>query len=109
MLTKLANGKSLILFVVFIGKPKGNKELQLKKHLKVVAGFLYVYCQDNCWVVELTMRLYLREIWFKESIFKTSKNTLLIMDRARSHFSQEIIDLFNKYDSNYVLIPQENI
>jgi len=105
MLTILANGKSLIPFVVFKGRPKGNKELQLKKHPKVAAGFLYVCCQDNSWVDEPTMRLYLREVWFKESIFKTTKNTLLIMDRARSHFSQEINDLFNKFGSNYVLIP----
>lgn len=105
MLTILANGKSLIPFVVFKGKPKGYKEVLLKKHPKVAAGYLYVCCQDNSWVDEPAMRLYLREVWFKESIFKTTKNTLLIMDRARSHFSEEINDLFNKYDSNYVLIP----
>ena len=63
----------------------------------MAAGYLYACYQDNSWIDEPTMRLYLREKWFKESIFKTSKNTLLIMDRARSYFSQDITDLFNIY------------
>ena len=55
---------------------------------------------------EYTMLLYLKEIWFNESIYKRNKNTLLIMERARPHFSDEITNIFNRYNSNYVIIPQ---
>ena len=51
------------------------------------------------------MKTYLKEIWFKEFIYKTIKNTLLVMERARWHFSTEITNIFEKYDSNFVLIP----
>ena len=51
------------------------------------------------------MRRYLSEIWFQEGLFKTKKNTLLVMDRARTHFSEEIDNLFKENDANYVLIP----
>lgn len=105
LLTILANGKSLKPFVVFKGKPKGFKERQLNAHPKAKAGYIFVCCQENSWVDEPTMRRYLSEIWFQEGIFKTKKNTLLEMDRARSHFSKEIDDLFKENDANYVLIP----
>ena len=43
------------------------------------------------------------EIWLQEWIFK--KNTLLVMDRVWSHFSEEIDNLFKENDANYVLLP----
>ena len=51
------------------------------------------------------LSLYLKEVWFNESIYKRTKNTLLIMDRARSRFSDEITNIFKQYNFNYVLIP----
>jgi len=47
--------------------------------------------------------LYLKQIWFKESIYKRIKNTILIMD-AISHISENINKLFNQYNSNYILV-----
>ena len=53
---------------------------------------------------ENTMKTYLKEIWFKESIYKTTKNTLLVMDCVISHFSIEISNIYEKYDSKFMLI-----
>ena len=76
-----------------MGKPKGIKENKIRTHPKVVSGYIYVSCQEKSWVDENTMKTYLKEIWFKESIYKTTKNTLLVMDRARSYFSTEITNI----------------
>lgn len=105
LLTILANGKSLKPFIVFKGIPKSVKGKKLNKHPKVKAGYIYACCQENSWVDEPTMRIYLKEIWFHEGILKTKKNTLLIMVRARSHISEEIDNLFKENEANYVLIP----
>ena len=51
------------------------------------------------------MIIYLREIWFKPNIYKQTKETLLIMDRVRWHFSEDITNIFNEYNLNYILIP----
>ena len=42
------------------------------------------------------MIIYLKEIWFKPSIYKQTKEILLIMDRERSHFSNDVTNLFKK-------------
>ena len=105
MLTILGKGKSLKPFVIFNRTSKGPKESKLRSHPKVRSGDIYICCQPNSWMDETTMLLYLKEIWFSESIYKRTKNTLLIVDRARSHISNEITNIFKQYNSNYVLIP----
>ena len=45
-------------------------------------------------------------MWFRSNAkIKPATNTLLIMDRAVTHFSERIKDLFVENKSNYVLIP----
>lgn len=45
-------------------------------------------------------------MWFRSNAkIKPATNTLLIMDRAATHFSERIKDLFVENKSNYVLIP----
>lgn len=48
---------------------------------------------------------YLTNIWFKPSIKKNTKNTLLIMDRTRSLFSDDFSETFKIENSKYILIP----
>lgn len=48
---------------------------------------------------------YLTNIWFKPSIKKNTKNTLLIMDRTRSLFSDDFSENFKIENSKYILIP----
>ena len=103
MLTKLADGNTLPPFVVFSGKANGPKEQKLKSHRRVISGQVFVACQENSWVDAATMMIYLKEIWFKPSIYKQTKETLLLMDRARSHFSEDITNIFKKYNSNFLL------
>ena len=54
-----------------------------------------------------SMIIYLKEILFKPSIYKQTKETLLIMDSARSHFSEDITNIFKRYNSRFILIPPD--
>ena len=47
--------------------------------------------------------MYLNQILFKSSE-KNSNKTMIIFDRASSHFSERINELFEKFNSKYSLI-----
>ena len=105
MLTILGDGNSLPPFVVFRGTPKGIKEKKLKLHPKVITGDIYICCQANSWVDEPTISCYLKDVWFKEGIYKKVNDTLLIMVRVRSHFSDDITTIFENHNVDFILIP----
>ena len=49
---------------------------------------------------------WLTKVWFRSnSNIIPSANTLLVIDRATTHFSERIKDLFAENKSKYVLIP----
>ena len=105
MLTILGVGNSLPPFVLFRGTPKGIKKKKLKLHPKVITGDIYICCQANSWVDEPTISCYLKDVWFKEGIYKKVNDTLLIMVRARSHFSDDITTIFENHNVDFILIP----
>ena len=74
-------------------------------HPKIITGDIYICCQENSWVDESTMRCYLKEVWFKQGIYKKVNDTLLIMDRARSLFSDDITTMLENHNANFILIP----
>ena len=45
MLIILGNGKSLPIFIVFMGKSNGSKVQKLRKYSKAVSGYIYVSCK----------------------------------------------------------------
>ena len=92
----------LLLFIVENLMVLKNKKL--KSHPRVLSGDVFVICQENSWVDTATMMIYLKEIWLKPSNYKQTKETLLIMDSAHSHFSEDITNIFKKYNSNFLLI-----
>ena len=106
LLTILGNGIKLPPLLVFKGKPNGNIIYnRLQKHPSVTKGTIIVKCQENSWVNQEIFLDYLTNIWLKPSIRKKTKNTLLIMDRAGSHFSDDISETFKIENCKYILIP----
>ena len=98
ILTILGDDNTLPSFIVFRGKPNGtNKKKRLKVLSRVSSGDIYSICQEKSQNDAFTMIIYLKEIWFKPSIYKQTKEILLIMDRERSHFSNDVTNLFKKY------------
>ena len=97
ILTILGDGNTLPSFVVFRGKHNGtNKEKRLKALPIVSRSDVYVICQEKSWNNAYAMIIYIKEIWFKSSVYKQTKEILLIMDRERSY----ITNLFKKWIHN---------
>ena len=66
---------------------------------------IFIVCQDNSWVNESIFYMYLNQILFKSSEINSNNKTMIVFDRARSHFSERINELFEKFNSKYSLIP----
>ena len=67
---------------------------------------MYVKFQHNAWADNNIFNYWLNNIWFNNAILNHKiKNTLLIIDRTTTHFSNDLNERFKKYSSHYVLIP----
>lgn len=66
---------------------------------------IFIVCQDNSWVNESIFYMYLNQILFKSSEKNSNNKTMIVFDRARSHFSERINELFEYFKSKYSLIP----
>ena len=48
--------------------------------------------------------IWLKDNFFKESIYKKVKGNVIIFDRATSHYDQDNSELFKMNESNFILI-----
>jgi len=102
----LANGDKLPIFVIFKGSKNGRKENSINNNIHVKNNEIYIRCQENAWAYEDVFFEWLTKVWFRSNgNVKPSANTLLVIDRATTHFSTRINDLFAENNSKYVLIP----
>ena len=102
----LANGDKLPPLVIFKGSKNGRKENSLKENIHVKKNEIYILCQENAWASEDIFFEWLKKVWFRSyPNIKSSGNTLLVLDRATTHFSERINDLFVENKSKYVFIP----
>ena len=91
----LANGDKLPPLVIFKGSKNGRKENSLNDNIHVKKNEIYIRCQENAWASEDIFFEWLTKVWFRSHPnIKPSGNTLLVMDRATTHFSERINDLF---------------
>lgn len=102
----MTNGVKLPPLIVFKGKKNGTIFNRLKKHPAISIGKAFVQYQENSWVDSSIFYEFLNNIWFAPSLIKPIGKTLLVMDRARSHFSNEISDIFEKIILNLFLFLQ---
>ena len=101
----LANGDKLAPLIVFKGKPGKTLETRLSKHIHCINEKIFVKTQENSWVDKDIFKFWLHNIWFKYNKLHSKKKSLLILDRATSHYYENISDDFKRNDGNYVLIP----
>ena len=101
----LSNGERLPPMLVFKGVPDGTLENRLKKITDVKNNKIFISCQKNSWVDASTFIKWLNSIWFKSYSFKPKEGTILYYDKAPSHLTEEVINLFAKYNCFYRLIP----
>ena len=106
LLSILADGTKLPPLIIFRGETNKTKEKKLQNNKYVINGKCYVKCQRNAWADNNIFNYWLNNIWFNNGILNHNiKNTLLILDRATTHFSSDLNERFKKYESHFVLIP----
>ena len=98
-------GLKLPPLIVFKGKPNGKLYNKLINNSYVLKKNIFIECQENAWVTEAIFYKWLESIWFRTFKTKPSKGTLLVFDRAKSHFSDRINELFKNNSSKFSLIP----
>ena len=108
LLSIIADGTKLPPLIIFRGETNKTKEKKLQNNKYVINGKCYVKCQRKAWADNNIFNYWLNNIWFNNGILNHNiKNTLLILDRATTHFSSDLNERFKKYESHFVLIPPE--
>ena len=105
MLCVSAMGNKLPPLLTSKGKEGKAIEKKYSKNKNILSKKVFLKCQENSWLSIDLFNFWLNNIFFTESIYKNLKGNILIFDRATCHFTESINTLFDKYSSNYVLIP----
>ena len=105
LLCIFANGIKGIPTLVFKGVKDGTLERRLNNHPDVIKGKVKIKCQVNSWIDADIFSNWLKTSWFRTDKNKTTSGTILFMDRASSHTTEEILSLFKQYNTSYRLIP----
>ena len=105
VLAILANGFKLPPLLIFRGKTGGPKEKKLQNNIYCINGEVYIKCQDNAWTDNNLFMFWLTNIWFAPNRYRNINNTLLVFDRATTHFDNSINKLFENHNSKFVLVP----
>ena len=102
----LADGTKLSPLFIFRGKTNGPKEQDLKKiNMWLVEGDIFAKCQPNAWTDHDIFMYWVKNIWLLSSIYKSVKESILILDRAKTHFDTNLSNYFSVNNSKYILIP----
>ena len=106
LLAIILNGNKLKPLLVFKGKFNSNKQNKLNKLDIVVNKNIYTVCQENSWVTTEIFDYWVENILFSygRSINRDSFK-LLIMDRATTHFENNLNEKLEKEKWKYSLIP----
>lgn len=105
MLTILGNGNRLPPMIIFKGEENETKYQQLIKNQYAISKKIFIGCQIHSWFDENIYMKYLNNIWFGDSIYKRKERTLLIINRAILHYSNDINSIFEINKSKYILLP----
>ena len=105
ILSICANGQKLPPLVVFKGKKNGNIEKRLRKYVLNKKEKIFVACQENSWADKEIFFYWLEEIFFNNKINSNETKKILIMDRATTHYDENLKNWFKKFKSYFILIP----
>ena len=105
ILSILANLDKLPPLIIFKGKQGKISETILLKHIHCINGKIFVKTQDNTWVDKDIFKFWLNNFWLKHNIFHSKNKLFLILDRATSHYYENLADNFKRKEGECVLIP----
>ena len=82
-----------------------DRKKKIAKEYSCVDREIYINRQDNAWTDTNIFSFWLSNIWFEPNNYRNINNTLLLLDRAITHYDDSINKQFENHKSKYVLIP----
>ena len=109
LLTITAAGGKLPPYIIFKAKNKGKIEKLLQTDPNVQLNKCFVACNQNAWSTEDIIKDWYAKVWLKylssNELDNDEKKGYLILDKATSHYTNNLISLFNKGDNIISFIP----
>ncbi len=91
--------------IVFKAKEDKTVDKKLQKMTGVISGKIIASTQKNAWNDERTMKIWIEKVWKSYSFIKMKKPTLLVLDDATSHKTQEVKEMISECDTLIAMIP----
>ena len=100
-----SKGQKLPPLVIFKGVKDAIKEKKLKEYINYKKYKIFALCKENAWADKEIYFYWLENVFFNNKIISNSSKKILILDRATTHYDNNIIEKFNKFNSTFLLIP----
>ena len=108
ILTISADGDKLKPLIIFKGKTGGLIEKNLSKNSYVISNKCVICVNQNAWATDSIIKVWFNNIWLE--YLRKAENLCenvgyIILDRATSHQTPEILDTFKTQDKFVTFIP----
>ena len=100
-----ANGLKLPPLIIFKGQLNGRIESLLSKNNYVKNKKIYALCQPISWADKNIFLFWLQNVFFNNKHISNDIKKILILDRVTSHYDDDLVNIFKKNNSKYILIP----
>ena len=104
MLSSAGDGNKLAPLVIVKGEPGKTVESKLRKIEYVRNKQMFIYCQNNVRWDKFIFNEWIKNIYIPYQKLLSEK-CLLIIDKASSHSSDDSLEMLNKLNISYLLIP----
>ena len=91
--------------ITFKGKSGAILGRRLQNFVKDIKFSIKIECQEHAWVDKFLFQKWLKEIWFVNYSYKPAYNTVLILDQDTTHYTDDLNEIFEKFNSKYIFIP----
>ena len=92
--------------IVVIGKTGEFLEKRLHNFVKDKNFNIKIECQENALVDTNLFQKWLNEVGFVNQTYKLVYNTVLIIDQATIYYTDDLNEIFGKYNYKIFLIPK---
>ena len=104
----MADGDKLPPLIIFKGKIGGTIEKELSNNINVKKNNCFICVNENAWATDNIIKVWFYHIWLK--YLKNPENLCdnlgyLILDKATSHITQNILDTFKSNNQFLSFIP----
>ena len=105
MLTIGDKGQKLPPVIVFKGEKNATHQKRLQSYADSKKYMSFILCQSSGWADHEVFIFWLENVFFNNKIIPNRIHKLLILDRATTHYEENLVEKFKKFNASYILIP----